>query len=64
MNIEFDIHFRTFGDDYIEIVKEFNDFCEGNHMIYKTNDFREYKINEKAAFFRCKEGDYMILDII
>jgi len=33
-------------------------------MIFKTNDFREYKINEKAAFFRCKEGDYLILDII
>ena len=51
----FTIIFRTFGLDFNEVSKEFNDFCEGKHPLYKNpkinfdgkNGSKDYRIKEK-----------------
>ena len=51
----FTIIFRTFGLDFNEVSKEFNDFCEGKHPLFKNskinfdgeNGSKDYRIKEK-----------------
>ena len=51
----FTIIFRTFGLDFNEVSKEFNDFCEGKHPLFKNskinfdgeNCSKDYRIKEK-----------------
>ena len=51
----FTIIFRTFGLDFNEVSKEFNDFCEGKHPLFKyskinfdgENGSKDYRIKEK-----------------
>lgn len=60
-NRAFTIIFRTFGNDFDNVIKEYNSFCEGNHPIFSgergnekypkkyfngTNNSNDYRIKE------------------
>ncbi|MES1907411.1 MAG: hypothetical protein MHM6MM_000531 [Cercozoa sp. M6MM] len=52
----FSVIFRTFGDDYEEVVSEWNDFCLGKHPRYPQVSMPQ-RVVEKVAAWERREND-------
>ena len=77
-NRKFIIIFRTFGNDFDNVIKEYNSFCEGNHPLFfeeiknkknlfdDSNNSKDYRINENnfGVIYRFDENIQNIILVL